>query len=189
MAFLAGLFALARWLPRWWGRRPGRALAQGAAGSAARPAQRARLALGFVLALVAANQLGASPWRKIRPYRLAADYSAVGRWIAQSTPPTARVACTEIGYLGFYSRRPIRDIHGLIHPEAMAPIAREEADWWFTVDPPELIVVHDPPWRGEPSPEWWPPESLAAFVDGYAEIHALPTLKVYGRRSLSAGDG
>jgi hypothetical protein len=182
---VAGLFVSARGLGRWWQRRRSREPALSSNGRVSGTWRRARAAVVCLLAVLAASQGGAAEWTEgIKPYCLASDYRDVGLWISENSPPEVRVAAAEIGYLGYYSNRRIRDIHGLIHPEALESVAQERWDWWFTSDPPEIVVIHVPPWHGEPSREWWPEESLREFERRYAEIYGGPRLEVYGLRTL-----
>lgn len=53
----------------------------------------------------------------------------LGRWLAEHTPPPARVAMEPIGYIGYYSGRRILDEVGLVSPE-MIPLNRAGAGWF-----------------------------------------------------------
>jgi hypothetical protein len=44
----------------------------------------------------------------------------LGQWLAQHTETHERVMLEPIGYIGYYSRRPILDIIGLVSPEVLA---------------------------------------------------------------------
>jgi hypothetical protein len=127
------------------------------------------------------TQLGATQARMVEPYRLAAEYLNAGRWIDANLPPDVRVACTEIGYLGYYSQREIRDMHGLIHREAVEPLRRAQWDWWFASDPPEVIVVHNPRWYGEPAPAYWRQESLRRFEKDYRSVYTNGSIEIFVR--------
>jgi len=50
-------------------------------------------------------------------------YIETGRWLAERTAPRSRVGYYEIGYIGFYGRRPMVDALGLIDP-SIAPAVR-----------------------------------------------------------------
>jgi hypothetical protein len=54
---------------------------------------------------------------------------AIGEWLGRNTPDDAVVAAEPIGYIGYYSRRRILDLVGLVSP-AMIPINRL-GDGWF----------------------------------------------------------
>jgi len=66
----------------------------------------------------------------------------IGLWLRRNTPPDARIATEPIGYIGYYSRRPILDEVGLVSP-AMIPLNRA-GDGWFTrmlrTERPEYVV-------------------------------------------------
>jgi hypothetical protein len=51
---------------------------------------------------------------------------AVAKWIAANTPPQALVAAHDIGAIGYFSRRPLLDLAGLISPEVI-PYIRDES--------------------------------------------------------------
>lgn len=51
---------------------------------------------------------------------------ATAQWINNTTPVTARIAAHDIGALGFFARRPLLDLAGLITPEVI-PFIRDEA--------------------------------------------------------------
>lgn len=136
--------------------------------------------LVFLVAMVGLSRLTISPVSLIKPYRLTTEYTLAGEWINNHTPAHYVVAATEIGYLGYFSKRAIRDIHGLIHPEALPSLKREEWDWWFKTKPPEIIVVHSPPWSGEPSDTaGWPAKSLEDFRTGYEKVASFGTVDIY----------
>lgn len=110
----------------------------------------------FVVAvLLLLTRLGAAPFELPRPYESEENYTAIGNWIKANSSSDDRVACMEIGYVGYFSQRRILDIAGLIHPQALKEVKRLNLLWWF--DPqnlPEFIVVHRIPWPGEPDPRW-----------------------------------
>jgi hypothetical protein len=66
----------------------------------------------------------------------------IGLWLRQHTPPGARVAAEPIGYIGYYSGRPILDEVGLVSPR-MIPLNRA-GDGWFgkmlRAERPEYVV-------------------------------------------------
>lgn len=51
---------------------------------------------------------------------------AAARWVAEETPPQARVAAHDIGALGYFAERDLIDLAGLVSPEVI-PILRDEA--------------------------------------------------------------
>lgn len=50
---------------------------------------------------------------------------ATARWVAQNTPPEARIAAHDIGALGYFADRQILDLAGLVSPEVI-PFIRDE---------------------------------------------------------------
>ena len=56
---------------------------------------------------------------------------SVARWLNLHTPPGALIAAHDIGAIGYFTRRPLLDLAGLISPEVI-PFIRDEArlqDW------------------------------------------------------------
>jgi hypothetical protein len=49
----------------------------------------------------------------------------VAQWLSSHTPPAALIAAHDIGALGYFARRPLIDLAGLISPEVI-PIIRDE---------------------------------------------------------------
>jgi hypothetical protein len=84
-------------------------------------------------------RIGISPVKGIEPYRNAKDYILVSKWINENTLPTDKVVCFEMGYVGFYSNREIRDPYGLIHLRALQMFKNKNDEWWYA-DRPEVIV-------------------------------------------------
>lgn len=54
---------------------------------------------------------------------------AAARWLHLNTPPDAVVAAHDIGAIGYFSRRPLIDLAGLVTPEVI-PIIRDQAALW-----------------------------------------------------------
>ena len=50
---------------------------------------------------------------------------ATAEWVNMNTPPDARIAAHDIGALGYFARRPLLDLAGLISPEVI-PFIRDE---------------------------------------------------------------
>jgi hypothetical protein len=46
-------------------------------------------------------------------------YASLGRYLERTSPPGAKVASVEIGVLGYFSRRPVLDLAGLVSPEVL----------------------------------------------------------------------
>lgn len=109
-----------------------------------------RIRLGLGAVLLAALCLG----QGFQVHRLSgiADprygiYRAVGNWLAENTPPDARVGALEVGIVGYYSRRPMVDFAGLIQPEVAELMAAEttydDTALWaaWTYRPDYLVLV------------------------------------------------
>jgi hypothetical protein len=124
----------------------------------------------------------AAPFTRPGPYRMGSQYRAAGLWIERMTPAGHAVAAAEIGYIGYFSKRPIRDIHGLIHPEALEHLRRGDWGWWFTSDPPPVIVLHNPPFKGELAEgRGWADQSMREFRDRYRRVKSFGNIDVYLR--------
>jgi hypothetical protein len=100
---------------------------------------------------------------------------AVARWLDANTPPGAIIAAHDIGAIGYFARRPLLDLAGLISPEVI-PFIRDEArllDWLQARGAQYLVTF--PNWYPELvrapifSPVFWgqaadSPEHLAVYV-------------------------
>ncbi len=88
----------------------------------------------------------------------------VGRWIAQHTPPGARIALNDVGAIAYFSRREIVDVMGLVTP-AIIPYRRDgEAGvlrYLERVRPDYLVIF----------PSWFP--GLAEMTDRFRPIYRL----------------
>ncbi len=73
---------------------------------------------------------------------------AVAQWLDTNTPPDALVAAHDIGAIGYFTRRPILDLAGLISPEVI-PFIRNEArlDEWMRTKGAQYLVTF---------PGWYP---------------------------------
>ncbi len=54
---------------------------------------------------------------------------AAARWIAENIPETELLASHDIGAVGFFARRPVLDIAGLLNPEVLSIMGNAEALW------------------------------------------------------------
>lgn len=131
-----------------------------------------------VAGLLLVSRLGAVPFEVPEPYDSDAEYITAGRWIRNHSSEKDRVACVEIGYLGYVTQRPIIDVYGLIHPEALPAIQNLDLTWWFNpANPPEFIVRHRSPWPGEPGPNWGP--LWSTFLQQYRPVIRIGRLLVF----------
>jgi arabinofuranosyltransferase len=140
--------------------------------------------IGTALAcLLLVSRLGAVPWEvPSSPYEKE-NYVMIGRWIDSHTSSGESVACVEIGYIGYYSRRPIVDMVGLIHPQALASLRNLDFSWWFkTQNPPAIVLVHTPIWLWEPSPHWGP--LWNTFGQKYHRVLRIGNVSVYHRNDI-----
>lgn len=84
-----------------------------------------------------------------------ADYRKIGNWLKNNTPDNSKIACVEIGTIGWYSERPIIDILGLISPFNAQFIAERDFDSWLTHYSPDYILIHKPIWIFETGVTKW----------------------------------
>ncbi len=73
---------------------------------------------------------------------------AVAKWLAVQTPPDAVIAAHDIGAIGYFARRPLLDLAGLISPEVI-PFIRDEAQLltWLQAHGARYLVTF---------PGWYP---------------------------------
>lgn len=71
-------------------------------------------------------------------------YKAAGEWLRESTPDNIKVACVEIGHIGWYSKRYTVDMLGLVNPALADYVGTRQTDKWYEIYKPEYILVHDP---------------------------------------------
>ncbi len=73
---------------------------------------------------------------------------AVAQWLDRNTPPDALIAAHDIGAIGYFTRRPILDLAGLISPEVI-PFIRDEAKLgeWIRAKGAQYLVTF---------PKWYP---------------------------------
>jgi hypothetical protein len=78
---------------------------------------------------------------------------AVAQWLDQNTPPDALIAAHDIGAIGYFTRRPILDLAGLISPEVI-PFIRDEAKLgdWIRAKGAQYLVTF---------PGWYPQSSTS----------------------------
>jgi hypothetical protein len=101
------------------------------------------------------------------------DYVTASAWLRTSTPPTARVAATEIGILGWLGDRPMVDYLGLLSTQSVAELRHGDITSWLAREQPDYWVVHTPVWtlEGASAQPWfnvayqpvWTAEGLVAY--------------------------
>jgi arabinofuranosyltransferase len=67
-------------------------------------------------------------------------YIAAGRWLHDHTPANASVGYYEIGFIGYYSERPVVDSLGLVDPSIPPHVARRDLAWAFRERRPAYIL-------------------------------------------------
>lgn len=72
--------------------------------------------------------------------RRAADYRRISDWLSANTQPEDTVAAIEIGYLAYFSRRPVVDLAGLIDPTVTARIGEGDFSSGFWRASPRFFV-------------------------------------------------
>jgi len=120
--------------------------------SAIRFVRTRRLLSLFIGASLASLLLGFS-WLGMQAYAsdvrfINCEMVATARWIDQHTPAEALLATHDIGAIGYFSRRPLLDLAGLITPEVIPIIRDEEAllDFVYAHQADYLITF----------PSWYP---------------------------------
>ncbi len=83
---------------------------------------------------------------------------AVAQWLDRNTPPDAIIAAHDIGAIGYFTRRPILDLAGLISPEVI-PFIRDEAKLgeWMRAKGAQYFVTF---------PGWYPQLSASPDLTG-----------------------
>jgi hypothetical protein len=88
----------------------------------------------------------------------------LGRWVAASTPPDARLALNDIGAIAYLSRREVVDLVGLVTPSILPHrVAGEDAVLAYLERAcPDYLIVF---------PAWFP--RLTARADRFAPVHQV----------------
>jgi len=98
---------------------------------------------------------------------------AVAQWLDRNTSPDAIIAAHDIGAIGYFTRRPILDLAGLISPEVI-PFIRDETQLsaWMQAQGADYFVTF-PSWYPHLATRWPPvfagastfsPEHLTVYV-------------------------
>lgn len=69
-------------------------------------------------------------------------YQRTGQWLRANTQPNDRIGYLEIGYVGYYSQRPIVDALGLVTPEVASHVASKDFGWAYAHYRPEYIIIN-----------------------------------------------
>lgn len=76
-------------------------------------------------------------------------YRDIGLWMDKNLPKDASVGAVEIGHIGWFSKRYIIDILGLVNKYNADYIANGDVYSWLGKYQPDYILVHDPLWGWE----------------------------------------
>jgi hypothetical protein len=92
-------------------------------------------------------------------------YQTIGRWLQSNTEHNSSVGSLEVGIIGFYSKRTIVDLAGIIQPEIaqqLTPNATYEvsAIWATQTYKPDYLILN---------PTWFP-KLMDDFVDPYCQV-------------------
>lgn len=104
---------------------------------------RSRVVFAGIATVLVAGTLFASYRRSLEleqlQQRISAVNQAVGLWLNKNSPPDSVVAIKDIGFIGYYSKRKILDLAGLVSPECipyrsrgdfLGPIAEFRPDYF-----------------------------------------------------------
>jgi arabinofuranosyltransferase len=149
------------------------------------------VALGASLVVLAGYPFLRALPETTKPHAQVSVYIAAGRWLHDHTPPNASVGYYEIGYIGYYSQRPLVDALGLVDPNTPPHVAKGDLGWAFRERRPTFILR---------KPEAMPLNTFADepwFAAEYRErlVFAPPgdpnqyRVILYERRDFSAPDG
>lgn len=121
---------------------------------------------GLVAALFAQPTLAALRQLPRQPSPRLAAYRQAGEWIRAHTAPADEVAYVEIGVLGYTSERPLRDLLGLVTPDAVPYVRRDDLAGAFLAHPTRYLLAR-PGGRMDPIvlAPWFGPR--------YAEVFAV----------------
>jgi hypothetical protein len=81
------------------------------------------------------------PVSKVLPEAKVGVYEQAGRWLGEHTPADAVVGVTEMGVIGYYSRRPMIDFLGLLEPDVADAVARGDLYWALLRYQPDYVAL------------------------------------------------
>ena len=115
------------------------------------------------------------PLSKVLPEAKVNSYRQAGQWLAGHTPAAADVGMTEIGVMGYYSRRPIVDFLGLLQPDAAEAISRGDPLWTLYAYQPDYLALTalSPLYSQDPRAEDW-------FRDAYRAVQRFDDPRFWG---------
>jgi hypothetical protein len=68
-------------------------------------------------------------------------YRAAGEWLAANTAVTETVGVTEVGIMGYFSRRPMLDFLGLLDDDVSDALARGDMRWAMHARQPDTVAL------------------------------------------------
>ncbi|HXT21421.1 MAG TPA: hypothetical protein VN923_11765, partial [Thermoanaerobaculia bacterium] len=105
---------------------------------------RATAAIAASMIVVALVRPLQDSWHVLREPRPYDDrywlYRSTGEWLAAHTRPDERVAAGEVGTIGYYARRPITDVMGLVSPEVLGRVRKGDMAGAFLRHPTEVVI-------------------------------------------------
>ena len=96
-------------------------------------------------------------------------YSNAGLWLREHTASSAIVGYFEIGFVGYYSRRPMVDAVGLVNPGVSERVAHGNFKWAYLRYRPDFLIINPVRWYdriGNIRQESW-------FGDAYREVATI----------------
>lgn len=81
-------------------------------------------------------------FRSFAGYPHLETYRLASTWLRENTPLETRITYFEIGVLGYFSERPIRDLMGLVTPDALPYLRRSDYRGAFLAAPTEVVLHH-----------------------------------------------
>lgn len=133
----------------------------------------------LVVAGLAAEARSSRDWIRAKPDARERAYNELGEWLAANTPEDASVAYLEVGRVGYFSRRRIVDMMGLITPGVSRHVESQDILWSVYAHKPDYYVTSSMfTWAGTLAGEPWfesayervrttTPEGLDTVIDVY----------------------
>jgi hypothetical protein len=107
----------------------------------------------------------------------------VARWLAQNTSQNTLVAAHDIGALGYFARRPLLDLAGLITPEIIPLLADEPALARYILASNADYLVTAPGWAYERVVENSSTELIYTTGFAWTQAQGLNNMSVYRLKS------
>ena len=83
-------------------------------------------------------------YRAFRAFPRVEIYRQAGSWLREHSRPEDEVSHLEVGILGFYARRPVRDLLGLVSPENRPFLAERDLAGALRQHPTAYVVEYPP---------------------------------------------